>query len=595
MKFITTTSRFAIATAAGLFMGGIALTPAQAADLGGDCCADLEERVAELEATTVRKGNRKVSVKISGQVNYVMLYWDDGGKTDVYIGDNIESSTRFRFTGAAKFRPGWSAGFLLEVQTFSATSSGFSQVNDGSGRDNADGILSMRKAAWYLKSDRLGEVWMGRYSPATDDIKLLNIAGTPHVDASNEIGNGFFLRAPSGTGGCQGSGCLYALTLGAISPGGDTRRGEVIRYNTPSLMGLVFSVSWGEDDIFDVAVRYKKQWNSIRVVGGIGYHWDTDEDNDVNQLTCAGFDPRFGAAGVAVPGSNGAIQNTSINNPGIPGSGVAVLQANTLNAACRDAHFDLERLAGSFSAMHTPSGLYAYFGGHRDSWGSFSSYDDSGNPAGVNIEGLRTGGGPTEADDTTHWYVQLGIKRRIGPMRNLGATTAYVEYQQWDDALAGTTSGSVGFLGNNAFGPNHATAAGTAAGAGNLALLNLAAAAAGLATYTGNTVEGLAGFRTANGTYITDSSVDSWGFGVVQNIDKAAMQLWLGFRKFEPEVRTNTVLNAGIETCVAGTGVGVNACPASGIHPQQLATQSINVKHRIEDIWLISAGGKLKF
>ena len=26
-----------------------------AADLGGDCCADLEERVAELEATTVDK------------------------------------------------------------------------------------------------------------------------------------------------------------------------------------------------------------------------------------------------------------------------------------------------------------------------------------------------------------------------------------------------------------------------------------------------------------------------------------------------------------------------------------------------------------
>ena len=34
--------------------------PAKAADLGGDCCADLEERVAELEATTARKGNKKV-------------------------------------------------------------------------------------------------------------------------------------------------------------------------------------------------------------------------------------------------------------------------------------------------------------------------------------------------------------------------------------------------------------------------------------------------------------------------------------------------------------------------------------------------------
>ena len=38
--------------------------PAKAADLGGDCCADLEERVAELEATTVRKGNKKVTVQV---------------------------------------------------------------------------------------------------------------------------------------------------------------------------------------------------------------------------------------------------------------------------------------------------------------------------------------------------------------------------------------------------------------------------------------------------------------------------------------------------------------------------------------------------
>ena len=42
---------------------------AKAADLGGNCCADLEERVAELEATTARKGNRKVSLTVSGWVN----------------------------------------------------------------------------------------------------------------------------------------------------------------------------------------------------------------------------------------------------------------------------------------------------------------------------------------------------------------------------------------------------------------------------------------------------------------------------------------------------------------------------------------------
>ena len=65
-----TSSRIAIAAALGMTLGGFAMSanPAKAADLGGDCCADLEERVAELEATTVRKGNKKVSVTLSGWV-----------------------------------------------------------------------------------------------------------------------------------------------------------------------------------------------------------------------------------------------------------------------------------------------------------------------------------------------------------------------------------------------------------------------------------------------------------------------------------------------------------------------------------------------
>ncbi len=52
-----------------LLVGGFILAgsiTAEAADFGGNCCADLEERIAELEATTARKGNRKVSLSVYG-------------------------------------------------------------------------------------------------------------------------------------------------------------------------------------------------------------------------------------------------------------------------------------------------------------------------------------------------------------------------------------------------------------------------------------------------------------------------------------------------------------------------------------------------
>jgi hypothetical protein len=70
--------RSTISALAACAVGSLLALPASAADLGGDCCADLEERIAELEATTVRKGNRKVSLTVYGQVNQAVMFWDDG-------------------------------------------------------------------------------------------------------------------------------------------------------------------------------------------------------------------------------------------------------------------------------------------------------------------------------------------------------------------------------------------------------------------------------------------------------------------------------------------------------------------------------------
>ena len=113
-----TSSRIAIAAALGLTLGGFAFkaTPAKAADLGGDCCADLEERVAELEATTVRKGNKKVSVTLSGWVVKTMNWWDDGDEDHFVVGDkDYDLGSRFAITGSATISPGWTAGFNMTV------------------------------------------------------------------------------------------------------------------------------------------------------------------------------------------------------------------------------------------------------------------------------------------------------------------------------------------------------------------------------------------------------------------------------------------------------------------------------------------------
>ena len=119
-----TTSRFALAAVAGLLMGGVYAAPVKAADLGGNCCADLEERVAELEATTVRKGNKLMSLTLSGHVNRGMMWYDDGSMTGVRSFDNIMSHSRFRLLGNAKIAPDWSIGYYQEFEFSTASNFG---------------------------------------------------------------------------------------------------------------------------------------------------------------------------------------------------------------------------------------------------------------------------------------------------------------------------------------------------------------------------------------------------------------------------------------------------------------------------------------
>ncbi len=118
-----------VVVAVSLFFAAAA--PATAADLGGECCADLEERIAELEATTARKGNGKVSLTVSGWISEAVFFWDDGTERNVYVGTNALEQDRFRFIGEAKISATWSAGYTLEIGVLGADSKAFSQTSTG--------------------------------------------------------------------------------------------------------------------------------------------------------------------------------------------------------------------------------------------------------------------------------------------------------------------------------------------------------------------------------------------------------------------------------------------------------------------------------
>lgn len=264
-------------------LSGALASPAEAADLGSDGVADLEERVAELEATTVRKGNRKVSLTISGWVSEQIVYWDDGVEQNTYVTSlGTAFASNFNFTGKAKIAPGWTAGYKLHVEAITSDVYTTSQDNPrgpAALTGGPAGSLQILYSYWFIESERLGKISVGKVSPADDSaVVALDASGT--LQAAYWVAYdvfGFSVRgnfAPNdkltwgnaiscrGYGG--GPGDCNGVPL------------NVVRYDSPSFGGFSTSLSWGEDDNWAVALRYIAQHGDVKIGSVATYSETTD-------------------------------------------------------------------------------------------------------------------------------------------------------------------------------------------------------------------------------------------------------------------------------------------------------------------------------
>jgi predicted porin len=349
-------------------MGGVS---AQAADLGGNCCADLEERVAELEATTARKGNRKMSLTVYGQVNESIMYWDDGHSKDAYIVTNQNSRSRFGFKGDAKINADLSAGFLIEIGLRRNASNNVTQsVN------LTQSGLDIRHEAAFVSSKTFGTVWMGWTSSATDGITEIDLGATAAsaFDKSAYLGR-FDAHAFGGITWNQ------LAARGDQNWSDDDSRREIVRWISPTIAGFTLSADWGNaSEFWDVALRYATEISGFRFAGGVGY-WDVSGAQDAN----------FGGGGQTVS---------------VGGCNTAVVAGKT--------KMDCNSLGASASLMHVQTGLFVS--------GAYSRTKDNETQTAIG-PGFKVD--PTD----THWQVRGGIQKNWFGM---GATTLYGDYAQYD-------------------------------------------------------------------------------------------------------------------------------------------------------------------
>ena len=228
----------------------LTMASAMAGDLGGSCCADLEERVAELEATVATKGNRKVSLTISGQVSRALLWVDVAGETDHRFVDNTNSPSRVTFSGEAKIGNGMSAGFIYEFGLGNSP-----QIEDFLAYPNSNDDLGTRHAAVWLKGAP-GKVTLGLTSQATDTFDEISVANT--VVASKLLS----------------FGPVSDIYLFGFDLPFDGARRNLVRYDSPAMAGFVASASWSDNSAYDAALRYDGEFGGFRVKGAVGYRED---------------------------------------------------------------------------------------------------------------------------------------------------------------------------------------------------------------------------------------------------------------------------------------------------------------------------------
>lgn len=354
---------------------------AHAADLGGDCCADLEERIAELEATTARKGNRKVSLTISGYVAQEITYWDDGGESNVYLhGMGPTQATHVKFNGQAQIMPGVTAGYMLRIQNLednpfgrdAATGAAMNQGNSGFNQG-----LSVQMSYWYVQSKDLGKVSVGKLAHAAKSAAMFtDQSGTQIIDNYT-----FLAGFPQFTVRSGGDLDPAPLTWGQFGfcyaqglPLGGDCNGIVmngIRYDTPTFAGFSASASWGEDDFWEVAARYTGELGGFKILLGAGYSEFTDEN-----------------VTVALPAGS---------------------------------HKETNNFQAGGYIQHIATGLFAH-----------AAYGREDNSDTTIVLPAPSAGVTATPPDSHHWYVKAGIRQR---WTALGATVLYGDYAEYDDQL----------------------------------------------------------------------------------------------------------------------------------------------------------------
>jgi predicted porin len=302
--------------------------------------------------------------------------------------------------------------------------------------------MQVLQSYWFVKSDQLGKISLGKQSQASDNTAIL-VDGSGSLVPANWVAfdvNSFGVRRSDGSlSGIGWGGTQSCFGMGGAWGDCNGLTQNVVRYDSPTFGGFSLSASWGEDDMWDIAGRYAGEHHGFKLAVAAAY-------NEVN-------DQNYNNIAVGLGGN-------------VP---------------------DMDYFQLGVYVQHVASGLFGLF-----------NYGD------LDVDGANT--------NAETFYFKAGLRTK---WNHLGATVFYGEYLNGQDG-----------------------------GNGNVWDVQTVA------------VPGFFNDRTYT-TTTANSELEVFGLGVVQEIDAAAMSVWVKYRHMSYDFDNVT-------TCATGF-LGNCAIPGPGV------------------------------
>lgn len=217
--------------------------------------------LAGLALCALATSSQAFEYKLSGHVNRLLTQVDDGTQSRLFHADNVNSQTRFRFTGSQSFGPGLSAGINWEVGYTSNPSSGISMT-----KRSVDATFNERHAELYVLSP-WGQLSLGQGDGAANGGMEVDLSGTTVITYSGitYIGGKFAFR--------QGSdfGPTIDATIGNLD---FESRYDRLRYDSPKFGPVALAASFGTkgaNDVYELAARVRTGLAGGQLAAALGW------------------------------------------------------------------------------------------------------------------------------------------------------------------------------------------------------------------------------------------------------------------------------------------------------------------------------------